>query len=587
MKRQLAASPFASPVLKHPCTTRPDMEEEEEEGNPTNNNVDPHFNRQPSSHISLKHQQQEQQRDDGNLSEEMAQPLSLADLHTDTYTYDLTNVTSTACYTAMDLGEPDFDDNTASDSRQHPLHSTAAFMAPSIWHPPIQSILADSQSHTRLNSLTQQQQYSVISDASQIKMNMLSQQNQGSGVHIPYGRNWSHIQAPVSTSIGQSGIDSGVAVAFSETHGASGMYSKFASGMVDSESGLSASSSKCDLPSLQPGKGDGGADSNDRKALTEDDMDIRNTRTNDESYSCVHLSPFHNNPTLMRVDSKHQMLSTIKEGDENRVGPFSSGVTFGVAGAETNVRSEKRRLHAQLERDSGLFSPEVRDCERLTDANFHHKAPGTTQLNGIHTISSQILTPPSRHCNLPSGPTTSKSANVEPHHNIYTNPQHFTYAHSTATASGTVAASSNTGSKFTAKRGITPTSVLPSRLKLASGTLHLSSDSPTRSQTYSPMSTNVTPHTTNVSGGASCGHGLGAFGNTRTSSGSEVWQSSPSFHRTPPSRYSSSLGSLKLMSSESNSCGSSRKTGLTGFPGDVLRKKETLKARLQFSSKLL
>ena len=109
MKRQLAASPFASPVLKQPRRKRPEAEQDEDED----------------------------YRDENSDSEELAQPLSLADLKTETY--DFTNVTATTCtsyFTQMGLDED-------RESRQ-PFHSTATASLHS-FHPPAHSTMVASQ----------------------------------------------------------------------------------------------------------------------------------------------------------------------------------------------------------------------------------------------------------------------------------------------------------------------------------------------------------------------------------------------------------------------------------------------------------
>ncbi len=78
-KRQLIASPFASPVLKHPCTSRSDF-------------TDPKL-------LSHDHDEGKKSSDDeqlgDNLSQELPEPLSLEDLRTESL--DLTNITATSC----------------------------------------------------------------------------------------------------------------------------------------------------------------------------------------------------------------------------------------------------------------------------------------------------------------------------------------------------------------------------------------------------------------------------------------------------------------------------------------------------------
>ena len=107
MKRQLTASPLASPVLKQPCKTRRDTEPEDdlETGD----------------------------EDSG----ELAQPLSLADLKTETY--DFTSITATTCTSYFtNLGIDDV------ESKLLPLHSTAATSAYN-FHPPACSTMLSSQ----------------------------------------------------------------------------------------------------------------------------------------------------------------------------------------------------------------------------------------------------------------------------------------------------------------------------------------------------------------------------------------------------------------------------------------------------------
>ncbi len=90
----MVASPFASPVLKHPCTSRSDIDPE------------------PLSHdnyhdvITGKPIRTEEPASDHNSSQELAEPLSLDDLRTETL--DLTNITSTSCtgfFTNLDLDD--------------------------------------------------------------------------------------------------------------------------------------------------------------------------------------------------------------------------------------------------------------------------------------------------------------------------------------------------------------------------------------------------------------------------------------------------------------------------------------------------
>ena len=108
-------SPFASPVLKHPCLSHPD-DTEEEEGEGEDHSVQ----------VSSTEED----------SEEIAQPLSLADLKTQTED-DLTDITpaTTTCtsyFTHLGLEEGE-------------LKLAASAAALQSWQPPIHSTMLDSQ----------------------------------------------------------------------------------------------------------------------------------------------------------------------------------------------------------------------------------------------------------------------------------------------------------------------------------------------------------------------------------------------------------------------------------------------------------
>lgn len=153
MKRQLAPSPFASPVLKHPCTARSD--ETDSPARPHSPPVTPPTCPSPSSCTSPS---------DSSLSDEDAppMPLSLADLRTQTS--DLTSVTSTACtgyFNAMCLEDDSERDITGMDSniRLHPLHSTAAHLGPthfSNWlQTPVHFAKSESQADSGVGGSTE------------------------------------------------------------------------------------------------------------------------------------------------------------------------------------------------------------------------------------------------------------------------------------------------------------------------------------------------------------------------------------------------------------------------------------------------
>lgn len=142
MKRQLAPSPFTSPVLKHPCTVRDDDEDSQAPPNPCRKAPSPPRPHSPSSLT-------DESDDDDNL----ARPLCLADLCTQNS--DLTRITSTACtsyFNAMCLEDSERDATgtyLSGSSRLHPLHSTAAHLGPthlSNWQQtPVHFAASDSQ----------------------------------------------------------------------------------------------------------------------------------------------------------------------------------------------------------------------------------------------------------------------------------------------------------------------------------------------------------------------------------------------------------------------------------------------------------
>lgn len=129
MKRQLAPSPFASPVLKHPCTTRHDTEDTDP-APPPPPSTEAHSTSSPppSPHHTLHSPSSLTETSD----DEVAEPLSVADLYT--VTSDLTGVTSTACtcyLNALCLEDSEAGDTlgVGPDGRMpHPLHSTATHL---------------------------------------------------------------------------------------------------------------------------------------------------------------------------------------------------------------------------------------------------------------------------------------------------------------------------------------------------------------------------------------------------------------------------------------------------------------------------
>lgn len=124
-KRQLAPSPFASPVLKHPCTVRDDQTTPH--ATPTPQSKSPASLRSSMAGISsLGVSSLTEVTED----ESLAQPLCLADLCTQTS--DLTSVTATTCtgyFNELCLEDSERELMGTSSgtelNRPHPLHSTA------------------------------------------------------------------------------------------------------------------------------------------------------------------------------------------------------------------------------------------------------------------------------------------------------------------------------------------------------------------------------------------------------------------------------------------------------------------------------
>ncbi len=201
-KRQLIASPFASPVLKHPCTSRSDIDPE------------------PLSHdnchavITGEPIRTEEPSSDHDSSQELAEPLSLDDLRTETF--DLTNITSTSCtgfFTNLGL-----DDNsqaameTQSHTHNHRSNSPIQPWAPH--HPKAHSTMVNSQikfnDPTTSNASEQPKGISLIPTVSPSNTMGVD-----SGVTAPMSHSStmgvdSGVTAPMSHS-STMGVDSGVA----------------------------------------------------------------------------------------------------------------------------------------------------------------------------------------------------------------------------------------------------------------------------------------------------------------------------------------------------------------------------------------
>ncbi len=434
MKRQLTVSPFASPVLKQPRTKRPEEDEEDGESNGDSGESD---------------------------SEELAQPLSLADLQTETY--DLTGVTSTGCtgyFTNFGLEE---------QRSLQPLHSTAYK-----WLPP---------SHTAI----------ITSHPVPTSSGVLS-------------TNW--LSIPGMSQTNSACIDSGVA-ASSEFNGTTGASANDLGAMRSSGSFqlLLQSSGKEDEPVGQ---------ASDPQVVT----------------SSARIDP-HLTPKLQcsqqfaHTKRKQPNLPTIDEDDVQARVPSDLG------------RSSKQLMPSQA--DSGVVaSPDVhrenipaqpQPTERTPEFKSH--SPLSTPV----AVNQALLSAGARLS--PVGPTPYSTS---PYLHVCTNrlPQssmatmlRTTPSRYATSATGTAFPFGTYGNqgKFTSK-SIFRSTVLPSRLKL-----------------HTTPSTLSSPNSLPLSVGGGTGE--------RT-------------HLHTPSRY----------------CGVGlSRHGYSAFAEEVIHKKESLKAQLQFSSK--
>ena len=439
MKRQLAVSPFASPVLKQPCTMRTDMED-------CNSNSD------------------------SCETEDLAQPLSLNDLNTETY--DFTNITATTCtsyFTQIGLEES-----------RHPLHSTATN---SRWQAPIHSTMVDVQRQLGAASLP------TVQGVSQI---------------------------PSSTWAADSGV--AASAEFNATSAQSLTSSSNELGITKSSSNpfmLQASKEEELQTQPQPNKSSKTAASQTQNGAQ--DYKPREKRPNPWMLSTAHPK------------SKHPDLPTIQEGQTQTDIPAKN------KGMENNIPCES---------DSGLVaSPDEMYSRQTTDSH----RPRTSVPTSAYAPTGGSLTSASPH-------PTGLKLQAFPH----TTRLHYdstAYGGSTPTSPILQYTPSRYNTAYPLKSGLVPhqmkfstvfpNSILPSRPKL--------------STTPIPSLPSTLPQPEN----SVYSFGVGGGG------------SLSSVYHTPPSRYSGLRG-------RGSSLGD--RTSFAGFTRDVLRKKASLKSRLQFSS---
>ena len=437
MKRQLAVSPFASPVLKQACTMRTDMED---------------FN----------------SNSDSCETEDLAQPLSLSDLKTETY--DFTNITATTCtgyFTQIGLEES-----------RHPLHSTATN---SRWQAPVHSTMVDVQRQLGAASLP------TVQGVSQI---------------------------PSSTWAADSGV--AASAEFNATSAQSLTSSSNELGITKSSSNpFMLQASKEEELQTQPSKSSKTAASQTQNGTQ--DYKSREKRPNSWILSTAHPK------------SKHPDLPTIQEGQTQTDIPAKN------KGMENNIPCES---------DSGLVaSPDEMYSRQTTDS----RRPSTSVPTSAYAPTGGSLTSASPH-------PTGLKLQAFPH----TTRLHYdstAYGGTTPTSPILQYTPSRYNTAYPLKSGLVPhqmkfptvfpNSILPSRPKL--------------STTPIPSLPSTLPQPENSV------YSFGVGGGDRLSS----------VYHTPPSRYSGLRG-------RGSSLGD--RTSFAGFTREVLRKKASLKSRLQFSS---
>jgi hypothetical protein len=285
-----------------------------------------------------------------------------------------------------------------------------------------------------------------------------------------------------------------------------------------------------------------------------------------------------------RPDGKNgPTLMAIREGNFE-----SKGGTIGKGGTE-KLRRGVTRCHSEV--DSGLvFSPEHNLLEHIPEEHpamlFDQCTVPTSERTRFHPLSPSMgdgfasseqqhkfhvyhQNTPSRHSNLqPSAEFMVPMSPVTYHHHHHDNTKRGGAPGMINNGLGgshyPAFSSSRLTSKCTGGHGLSSGAVLPSRIKLSS-TNAITAGLKSPSYMYS----SYVPHHTNYRGKENGGPlsslaSQDVFGVGRASS-----------KTTPTSRYSGK-GTLKSLSGKSN---------LSDQMDEVIRKKEIVKARLQFSSK--
>ena len=385
MKRQLIASPFASPVLKHPCTTRLDIDTEPISHDIKGNNcnivdIGTSIEYQDVGDNGMKNNNHNGGSSERS-SDEIAEPISLGDLRTETL--DLTNITATTCtsyFTNLDLEDNTRDPvtmDTRTGGQSDPLHSTEGAVPSSeasVWHPShpqAHSTMVDSQFRINSNQpLPPGSFYPNLDPSSSVP-----------GTSMGFGRPLLHTAGLVSSQFSSVDVDSGVATS------------------VEFNPSVNMSSSKLIGEKVNPNEVSVSANQSVTGPATNDNGNV-------ECLSVVYANlkedanedvASYKTPRHLKQRHCRSKLSMIKEKrDDDR---------------QTNVQCVPKSLLAPNTdsemADSGLvFSPNVNSNLVCTSANTPmNKLECNHGETGPHCLVHTCSHPSSHHCGI----TTSSS----------------------------------------------------------------------------------------------------------------------------------------------------------------------------------
>ena len=542
-------------MLKQPCTKRLDILEEDSAHSPPHNHHHPHH---PPSH-----NHRDIPSDESDSESSIPQPLSLADLQTETY--ELTSITPTTCtsdFAQFGLDDPTENATSAENAEPHPLHSTAAghmtmmSSVPTHWNPPIHSTMM-VDSHCKVqgsNHLTTkpipQVSLPLVGGLSRIQSHSHSTANGAI-------ESQSH-----SAIVADSGVAASGEFNFTNTAAAMALHSNTNAG----ESGIAMSGSD---PALKM------AEAKERvQNVVEGRAKVGGNLSRDVPLASKLCSrpDGKNGPTLMaNREANFESKGYVQQHTNEKRGE----------GSEDKLRRAVAHCHSEV--DSGLvFSPEHNLLERIPEeqpAVLQHTVP-TSERAKIHPLSpsmgSGLISSEQHKFHVYHQKTPSRHSNLQPSTGFVVpmSPATFHHHHHHVGGGGAPGLINNGlgshypafSSRLTSKcTGLPSGAVLPSRLKLSS-TNAITAGLKSPSYMYSSF----VPHHNNYRGKEN-GAPLSSLGSQ------DVFGVGGASKTTPTSRYSGK-GTLKSLSGKSN---------MSNQMDEVIRKKEIVKARLQFSSKFV